>query len=83
MAALTKTSKRSTLSAGILAYPKSARGLEVLLVHPGGPFWRNKDDGAWSIPKVRSMPRKIQSRLRDVNLPRNSAAAPRLVGYRP
>lgn len=25
--------------------------LEVLLVHPGGPFWRNKDDGAWSIPK--------------------------------
>ena len=28
-----------------------ARGLEVLLVHPGGPFWRNKDNGAWSIPK--------------------------------
>ncbi len=26
-------------------------GLEVLLVHPGGPFFRNKDDGAWSIPK--------------------------------
>jgi predicted NUDIX family NTP pyrophosphohydrolase len=26
-------------------------GIEVLLVHPGGPFWRNKDDGAWSIPK--------------------------------
>jgi predicted NUDIX family NTP pyrophosphohydrolase len=51
MAALTKTSRRSTLSAGILAYRKSARGLEVLLVHPGGPFWRKKDDGAWSIPK--------------------------------
>src|SRR6195952_986117 len=51
MAALTKISKRSTLSAGILAYRKGARGLEVLLVHPGGPFWRNKDDGAWSIPK--------------------------------
>jgi predicted NUDIX family NTP pyrophosphohydrolase len=45
------TSKRSTLSAGILAYRKGARGFEVLLVHPGGPFWRNKDDGAWSIPK--------------------------------
>jgi predicted NUDIX family NTP pyrophosphohydrolase len=27
------------------------QSLEVLLVHPGGPFWRNKDDGAWSIPK--------------------------------
>jgi predicted NUDIX family NTP pyrophosphohydrolase len=51
MAALTKISKRSTLSAGILAYRKGARGLEVLLVHPGGPFWRKKDDGAWSIPK--------------------------------
>ena len=39
------------VSAGILAYRKGARGLEVLLVHPGGPFWRKKDDGAWSIPK--------------------------------
>ncbi len=39
------------MSAGILAYRKGARGLEVLLVHPGGPFWRKKDDGAWSIPK--------------------------------
>jgi len=27
------------------------RGLEFLLVHPGGPFWRSRDDGAWSIPK--------------------------------
>ncbi len=51
MAALTKTSRRSTLSAGILAYRQGVRGLEVLLVHPGGPFWRKKDDGAWSIPK--------------------------------
>ncbi len=39
------------LSAGILAYRKGARRLEVLLVHPGGPFWRKKDNGAWSIPK--------------------------------
>ncbi|WIW48217.1 NUDIX domain-containing protein [Bradyrhizobium sp. 62B] len=37
-------------SAGIIAYRKR-RALEVLLVHPGGPFWRNKDLGAWSIPK--------------------------------
>jgi len=42
---------RSNVSAGILAYRRSGGGLEVLLVHPGGPFWRNKDDGAWSIPK--------------------------------
>jgi predicted NUDIX family NTP pyrophosphohydrolase len=38
-------------SAGILMYRQTGPGLEVLLVHPGGPFWRNKDDGAWSIPK--------------------------------
>jgi predicted NUDIX family NTP pyrophosphohydrolase len=44
-------SRRSTMSACILAYRKGAHGLEVLLVHPGGPFWRNKDSGAWSIPK--------------------------------
>jgi predicted NUDIX family NTP pyrophosphohydrolase len=38
-------------SAGILMYRDATQALEVLLVHPGGPFWRNKDDGAWSIPK--------------------------------
>jgi len=32
-------------------YRGTGPGLEVLLVHPGGPFWRNKDDGVWSIPK--------------------------------
>jgi predicted NUDIX family NTP pyrophosphohydrolase len=38
-------------SAGILLYRQTGRGLEVLLVHPGGPFWRHKDEGAWTIPK--------------------------------
>ncbi len=38
-------------SAGILLYRRRADGLEVLLVHPGGPFWAKKDAGAWSIPK--------------------------------
>ena len=38
-------------SAGILVYRLHAGELEVFLVHPGGPFWKNKDDGAWSIPK--------------------------------
>jgi predicted NUDIX family NTP pyrophosphohydrolase len=38
-------------SAGLLMYRFHNRELEVFLVHPGGPFWRNKDDGAWSIPK--------------------------------
>jgi predicted NUDIX family NTP pyrophosphohydrolase len=38
------------LSAGILLFRRRA-GLEVMLVHPGGPFWAKKDEGAWSIPK--------------------------------
>jgi predicted NUDIX family NTP pyrophosphohydrolase len=38
-------------SAGILLYRGAPRALEVFLVHPGGPFWAKKDDGAWSIPK--------------------------------
>jgi predicted NUDIX family NTP pyrophosphohydrolase len=38
-------------SAGVLMYRLQAGQPQVLLVHPGGPFWRNKDDGAWSIPK--------------------------------
>lgn len=39
------------LSAGILVYRRVSSAAEVLLVHPGGPFWRSKDAGAWSIPK--------------------------------
>ena len=38
-------------SAGILMYRNSPAGPEYFLVHPGGPFWKNKDTGAWSIPK--------------------------------
>jgi predicted NUDIX family NTP pyrophosphohydrolase len=38
-------------SAGIVLYRAGDGGLEVLLVHPGGPFWTKKDLGAWSIPK--------------------------------
>lgn len=38
-------------SAGILLYRENDGALEVLLVHPGGPFWASKDAGAWSIPK--------------------------------
>jgi predicted NUDIX family NTP pyrophosphohydrolase len=38
-------------SAGLLMYRRNRGRLEVFLVHPGGPFWANKDRGAWSIPK--------------------------------
>jgi predicted NUDIX family NTP pyrophosphohydrolase len=45
-----KTDSRKR-SAGILLYRRAGTSLEVLLVHPGGPFWAKKDLGAWSIPK--------------------------------
>lgn len=38
-------------SAGLLLFRQSATATEVLIAHPGGPFWARKDDGAWSIPK--------------------------------
>jgi predicted NUDIX family NTP pyrophosphohydrolase len=42
---------KAKMSAGIMAYRRRGPDLQVLLVHPGGPFWCKKDAGAWSIPK--------------------------------
>jgi predicted NUDIX family NTP pyrophosphohydrolase len=42
--------RRADISAGLLAFRRRSE-LEVLLAHPGGPFWAKKDDGAWTIPK--------------------------------
>ena len=39
------------MSAGLLLFRQGPQGLEVLLAHPGGPFWRDRDIGAWTIPK--------------------------------
>ena len=39
------------VSAGLLLFRRRASGVEVFLVHPGGPFWAKKDEGAWSVPK--------------------------------
>jgi predicted NUDIX family NTP pyrophosphohydrolase len=39
------------LSAGLLLFRRRGRHLEVLIAHPGGPFFRHRDDGSWSIPK--------------------------------
>jgi len=44
-------SRKKKRSAGILAFRWRDGMPELFLVHPGGPFWKNKDDGAWSIPK--------------------------------
>jgi predicted NUDIX family NTP pyrophosphohydrolase len=42
---------RRGISAGVLAYRRRREDLEFLLVHPGGPYWRNKDLAAWFLPK--------------------------------
>lgn len=39
------------LSAGIALYRRAGTSIEIFLTHPGGPFWKNKDDGAWTFPK--------------------------------
>lgn len=41
----------AVVSAGLVVWRRGAAGPEILLVHPGGPYWRGKDEAAWSIPK--------------------------------
>ena len=51
MSSLPSASRRQTRSAGILLHRRRGERLEVLLVHPGGPFWARRDEGVWGIPK--------------------------------
>jgi predicted NUDIX family NTP pyrophosphohydrolase len=46
-----RTLKRNNVSAGLLLFRCSGKGLEVFLAHPGGPFWSGRDLGAWTVPK--------------------------------
>ena len=48
---MAETVSRSRTSAGILLYRRTSEGIQVLLGHPGGPYFEGKDVGAWSIPK--------------------------------
>ncbi|MGA2013402.1 MAG: NUDIX domain-containing protein [Solirubrobacteraceae bacterium] len=48
---MTPAPRSARVSAGIVLHRRGASGLEVLLVHPGGPLWARRDLGAWSIPK--------------------------------
>ena len=51
---MSEAGRRGKLSAGLLMYRRVAApvgAIEVFLVHPGGPFFRNRDEGAWTIPK--------------------------------
>lgn len=44
-------STRPNISAGLLLFRRNAGELEVFIAHPGGPFWKDRDAGAWTIPK--------------------------------
>ncbi len=46
-----RRARRPNVSAGLLLYRHGGRGLELFLAHPGGPFWRDREAGAWTIPK--------------------------------
>jgi predicted NUDIX family NTP pyrophosphohydrolase len=46
-----RTLKRKNVSAGLLLFRCSGKGLEVFLAHPGGPFWSGRGLGAWTVPK--------------------------------
>ena len=48
---MARAARRTQISAGLLVYRRSAERVDVLLAHPGGPFWAKKDTGAWTIPK--------------------------------
>ena len=61
----TSTVKRSMTSAGLLMFRRKENELEVLLVHPGGPYFRKKDDGHWTIPKGEAAEREdLRSRAK-------------------
>ena len=51
MAAEPGRTGRANISAGLLLFRRVGASLEVLLAHPGGPFWQHRDEGAWTIPK--------------------------------
>lgn len=47
---------RATLASGIMLFRRVPGGIEVLLAHPGGPFWSQRDEGAWTLPKGEPTP---------------------------
>ncbi len=68
---------RATVSAGLLLYRRIGDALEVLLAHPGGPFWAHRDAGTWSIPKAWWPTVKSHLRRRVVSLRKRRVSAPR------
>jgi predicted NUDIX family NTP pyrophosphohydrolase len=76
--------RTSPISAGLLAF-RRRDGLEVLLAHPGGPFWAKKDAGAWTIPKGLAEPGAdlIETARREFTEETNLAPSGELIGLKP
>jgi predicted NUDIX family NTP pyrophosphohydrolase len=76
--------RRTQISAGILAFRRKS-ALEVLLAHPGGPFWAKKDDGVWTIPKGLVQPGEdlVAAARREFNEETNLTAAGELFALTP
>ena len=83
---------RPKTSAGLLLYRRAPGGIEIFLAHPGGPFWRRRDEGAWTIPKgavyteadVRFMQGMIAHHAQAIYMSRLAAAhqaSPRLTKF--
>jgi predicted NUDIX family NTP pyrophosphohydrolase len=75
----------ASTSSGLLLYRRAAAGVEVLLVHPGGPFWARKDAGAWSIPKgeVAADEDLLEAAIREVREELGVAVGGRFVALAP
>jgi predicted NUDIX family NTP pyrophosphohydrolase len=76
--------RRTQISAGILAFRRKP-ALEVLLAHPGGPFWAKKDDGVWTIPKGLVEPGEdlVAAARRELNEETNLTAEGELLALTP
>ena len=76
--------RRTQISAGILAFRRKP-ALEVLLAHPGGPFWAKKDDGVWTIPKGLVQPGEdlVAAARREFNEETNLTAEGELLALTP
>jgi predicted NUDIX family NTP pyrophosphohydrolase len=76
--------RTNNISAGLLAFRRK-NGLEVLLAHPGGPFWAKKDDGAWTIPKGLAEPGAdlLATAQREFAEETNLPAAGKFIGLNP
>ena len=77
-------SRSTAISAGLLAFRRNGE-LEVLLAHPGGPYWARRDDGAWTIPKglLEAGDEPLTAALREFSEETNLVANGEMIALKP